>query len=333
MVFQLTDKLAFPDPHYGDPDGLLAVGGDLSIDRLILAYSNGIFPWYAFREELIQWWCPMDRFVIFPDEIHISHSMRTLINKGKYEITFNEAFEDVIQTCGELRMEQEGAWLGKKMMEAYTHLHEQGLAASVEVWEGEQLVGGLYGVTLGRCFFGESMFSLVPSASKLALIHLAQFFREHGGVMIDCQFETPHLKTMGGRPLSYDEYMNTSNKTTASKNNIERKICSTNGRYKRKVVSLQHHVAPFYYSHNRHSASGKVHLSFLLYSTPVMYIGSQRSTKLSYPANCMEGRIAPRQNVRGADCTDRAWRNRIFSRILRHIGRKEPTLLFCSSRI
>lgn len=120
MVFQLTDKLAFPDPHYGDPDGLLAVGGDLSIDRLILAYSNGIFPWYAFREELIQWWCPMDRFVIFPDEIHISHSMRTLINKGKYEITFNEAFQDVIQTCGELRMEQEGAWLGTKMMEAYT---------------------------------------------------------------------------------------------------------------------------------------------------------------------------------------------------------------------
>ena len=142
MVFQLTDKLAFPDPHYGDPDGLLAVGGDLSIDRLILAYSNGIFPWYAFREELIQWWCPMDRFVIFPDEIHISHSMRTLINKGKYEITFNEAFEDVIQTCGELRMEQEGAWLGRKMMEAYTHLHEQGFAASVEVWEEEQLVGG-----------------------------------------------------------------------------------------------------------------------------------------------------------------------------------------------
>ena len=193
MVFQLTDKLAFPDPHYGDPDGLLAVGGDLSIDRLILAYSNGIFPWYAFREELIQWWCPMDRFVIFPDEIHISHSMRTLINKGKYEITFNEAFQDIIQTCGELRMEQEGAWLGTKMMEAYTHLHEQGFAASVEVWEEEQLVGGLYGVTLGRCFFGESMFSLVPSASKLALIHLAQFFREHGGVMIDCQFETPPI--------------------------------------------------------------------------------------------------------------------------------------------
>lgn len=147
------------------------------------------------------------RFVIFPDEIHISHSMRTLINKGKYEVTFNEAFEDVIKACGELRMEQEGAWLGKKMTAAYTHLHEQGFAASVEVWEEEQLVGGLYGVTLGRCFFGESMFSLVPNASKLALIHLAQFFQKHGGVMIDCQFETPHLKSMGGRYISYDEYM------------------------------------------------------------------------------------------------------------------------------
>ena len=180
MVFALTDEITFPDPHYGDPDGLLAVGGDLSTDRLILAYSNGIFPWYTFQEGMIQWWCPLERFVIFPDEIHISHSMRTLINKGKYEITFNEAFQDIIQTCGELRIEQEGAW---------------------------QLVGGLYGVPLGRCFFGESMFSLVPSASKLALIHLAQFFREHGGVMIDCQFETPHLKTMGGRHISYDEYM------------------------------------------------------------------------------------------------------------------------------
>ena len=120
MVFRLTKKLAFPDPHYGDEDGLLAVGGDLSIDRLILAYSNGIFPWYAFRENQIQWWCPMDRFVIFPDEIHISHSMRTLINKGKYRLTFNQAFREVIQTCGNLRIDMEGAWLGKDMMDAYT---------------------------------------------------------------------------------------------------------------------------------------------------------------------------------------------------------------------
>lgn len=207
MVFQLTNKLAFPDPHYGDPDGLLAVGGDLSIDRLILAYSNGIFPWYAFRENQIQWWCPLDRFVIFPHEVHISHSMRTLINKERYRVTVNHAFRDVIHACGNLRIEEEGAWLGKDMMEAYTLLHEQDFAASVEVWEGEQLVGGLYGVTLGSCFFGESMFSLAPNASKLALIHLAQIFQELGGVMIDCQFETPHLKSMGGRQITYEEYM------------------------------------------------------------------------------------------------------------------------------
>lgn len=207
MVFQLSNRLAFPDPHYGEPDGLLAVGGDLSIDRLLLAYSNGIFPWYAFRDGVIQWWCPMERFVIFPDEIHISHSMRTLIRKGKYGLSINQAFPDVIRACGEQRMHMEGAWLGEEMMEAYTKLHEQHFAASVEVWEGEQLVGGLYGVALGKCFFGESMFSRVPSASKLALIYLSQVFSRNGGVLIDCQFETPHLKSMGGRYISYEEYM------------------------------------------------------------------------------------------------------------------------------
>lgn len=207
MVFQLSDRLAFPNPHYGEPDGLLAVGGDLSIDRLLLAYSNGIFPWYAFRDGVIQWWCPMERFVIFPDEIHISHSMRTLIRKGKYGLSINQAFPDVIRACGEQRMHMEGAWLGEEMMEAYTRLYEQHFAASVEVWEGEQLVGGLYGVALGKCFFGESMFSRVPNASKLALIYLSQVFNRNGGVLIDCQFETPHLKSMGGRYISYEEYM------------------------------------------------------------------------------------------------------------------------------
>lgn len=207
MVFQLTEEIAFPDPRYGEPDGLLAVGGDLSIDRLILAYSNGIFPWYAFQEGTIQWWCPMKRFVIFPEEIHISHSMRTFIKKGEYDLSVNQAFHDVIRACGELRMNMEGAWLGEEMTEAYTRMHEQKFAASVEAWEGERLAGGLYGVTLGRCFFGESMFSLVPNASKLALIYLAQIFRENGGLLIDCQFETPHLKSMGGRYISYEEYM------------------------------------------------------------------------------------------------------------------------------
>lgn len=208
MVFQLDNTLSFPDPRLGDPDGLFAVGGDLSVDRLLLAYSHGIFPWFSFRHSPEpHWYCPMRRFVIFPSEVHVSHSMRTLLNKGRYRMSINEGFDAVIAHCSELRIEEEGAWLGKEMIEAYTQLHEQGFAASVEVWDGEHLVGGLYGVTIGRCFFGESMFSLVPNASKLALVHLARFLEKHGGLLIDCQFETPHLRSMGGRYIDYDEYV------------------------------------------------------------------------------------------------------------------------------
>jgi len=207
MIYRLSDRIAFPDPRRGEPDGLFAVGGDLSIDRLLLAYSNGIFPWYSFRDEEIMWWCPMQRFVIFPDEIHVSHSMRTLINKNKYRLSINEDFEGVIENCSSMRINEEGAWLGEDMKRAYTELFHQGFAASVEVWDGERLVGGLYGVNIGRAFFGESMFSVVPSASKLALIYLARLFSKNGGLIIDCQLETLHLKSMGGRFISYDEYM------------------------------------------------------------------------------------------------------------------------------
>ena len=213
MVYQLDDELWFPDPHYGDDDGCIAVGGDLSVDRLLLAYSNGIFPWYPYYYEEAVWYCPMQRFVIFPEEIHVSHSMRTLMNKDRYRMSISEDFEGVINNCSELRIEENGAWLGPAMIEAYTELHRQGFAASVEVWEKpgegteERLVGGLYGVTIGRAFFGESMFSLVPSASKLALIHLAQTMKKTGGRIIDCQFHTPHLESMGGRYISYEEYM------------------------------------------------------------------------------------------------------------------------------
>lgn len=208
MIFRLAKQLGFPDPRLGEEDGLLAIGGDLSIDRLLLAYSNGIFPWYSFRDSDILWFCPMRRFVIFPNEIHVSHSMRNLMNKGLYDVTFNNDFPAVIEQCGKLRYDQEGAWLGEDMTKAYTALHDQGFAKSVEVWDEEdRLVGGLYGVTLGKCFFGESMFSLVPSASKLALIALAELMKDHGGVMIDCQLETPHLKSMGGRSIPYEEYM------------------------------------------------------------------------------------------------------------------------------
>lgn len=207
MVFQLTDDLIFPDPYLGESDGLIAVGGDYSTERLLLAYHNGIFPWSAFRNEQKLWFCPLQRFVIFPNEIHISHSMRALIRKQQYDVTINRDFEGVIQQCGSLRRDQEGAWLGDEVIEAYTRLHRLGWASSVEVWERDKLVGGLYGVAIGNCFIGESMFSIVPSASKLALIALAQFMNENGGTMIDCQLETPHLKSMGGRIISYDQYM------------------------------------------------------------------------------------------------------------------------------
>ena len=213
-VFQLDDKLWFPDPHFGEEDGLVAVGGDLSVDRLLLAYSNGFFPWFSFRNrEEPLWYCPLQRFVIFPREIHVSHSMRQIFRQNRYRVTINRDFAGVIRGCAtaQNRNEEEGAWLGPKIIEAYTELHRQGFAASVEVWEkqtdGNRLVGGLYGVNLGRCFFGESMFSLVPSASKLALIHLARMFETLGGLMIDCQFETPHLRSMGGRYIPYDEYI------------------------------------------------------------------------------------------------------------------------------
>lgn len=212
MLFRLLDDKPniFPDPHFGEEDGLIAIGGDLSPERLITAYNNGIFPWYGYKEnEDIMWWCPLDRFVIFPEEIHISHSMRQLIKKGTYETTINQTFEKVIENCSKAdkRNEQVGAWLGDDMINAYKKMYELGLAASIEVWDKDgNLVGGLYGININNNFFGESMFSLVPNASKLALIYLAEQLKPFGGI-IDCQFETTHLLSMGGRHISYDEYM------------------------------------------------------------------------------------------------------------------------------
>lgn len=212
MLFRLLDDKPniFPDPRYGEEDGLIAIGGDLSPERLITAYNNGIFPWYGYKEnEDIMWWCPLDRFVIFPEEIHISHSMRQLIKKGTYETTINQAFEKVIENCSKAdkRNEQVGAWLGDDMINAYKKMYELGLAASIEVWDKDgNLVGGLYGININNNFFGESMFSLVPNASKLALIYLAEQLKPFGGI-IDCQFETAHLLSMGGRHITYDEYM------------------------------------------------------------------------------------------------------------------------------
>ena len=219
-VYQLDEGLWFPNPKYGEADGLLAVGGDLSINRLLLAYSHGIFPWYAYQlYNEPHWYCPMERFVIFPKEIHISHSMKQLMRKGKYLITMDHDFEGVINGCSKAdsRNTDMGAWLGPQMIKSYTQLHKMGIAHSVEVWEvgktesegpgSHSLVGGLYGIDLNGAFFGESMFSLVPSASKLALIHLARHLEQKNYSFIDCQFETPHLLSMGARHIPYDEYM------------------------------------------------------------------------------------------------------------------------------
>lgn len=206
----MDDELWFPNPRWGEDDGLVAVGGDLSPERLVLAYSNGFFPWYAFQmEREPHWYCPLDRYVIFPGEIHISHSMRQLLKQQRYEVTVNQDFDGVIRGCSvaQGRNEESGAWLGPDIIEAFSRLHRLGYAASVEVWEGQRLVGGLYGVTLRHAFFGESMFSLVPNASKLALIHLARAMESIGGRFIDCQFETPLFKSMGGRHITYDVYM------------------------------------------------------------------------------------------------------------------------------
>ena len=223
-VYRLDDELWFPDPHLGEQNGLVAVGGDLSTNRLLLAYSNGFFPWFSFRHRKEpRWYCPLDRYVIFPKEIHISHSMKQLIHQNKYIVTFNQFFDGVIRGCSSVdgRNQQSGAWLGPNMIKAYTKLNRLGYAASVEVWEPQnpssenrepELVGGLYGVTIRNAFFGESMFSLAPNASKLALIYLAKFLDGKGGHFIDCQFETPHLKSMGGRHISYDKYMEMLNK-------------------------------------------------------------------------------------------------------------------------
>ena len=220
MIVQLDDDLWFPNPCLADDDGCLAVGGDLSVDRLLLAYRLGIFPWFSFRDSSQPvWYCPHERFVIFPDEIHVSHSMRTLLNKNRYLFSINRDFDGVIHQCSRLRYNEKGAWLGEDMISAFTELHRQGFAASVEVWEPEtqadadasepdmKLVGGLYGVNIGNAFFGESMFSLVPSGSKMALIYLAHTFAQLGGKLIDCQLKTAHLESMGGRYISYDEYM------------------------------------------------------------------------------------------------------------------------------
>lgn len=205
-VFRLAEnRISFPDPAYAEEDGLLAVGGDLSVERLLLAYTHGIFPWYNPGEE-IMWWCPKERFVIFPKEIHISRSMKKYMKKHELKVMLNRDFQDTMHQCRMKREMEEGTWISDEMEEAYHRLHEAGYAVSVEVFEDDVLAGGLYGVSIGKCFFGESMFSEKENGSKSALIILARILEQNGFLMIDCQFHTEHLESMGGRFISYQEY-------------------------------------------------------------------------------------------------------------------------------
>jgi len=204
MIFRLDKRLIFPDPVLAEPDGLLAVGGDLSVERLLLAYDNSIFPWFN-DDRLIHWYSPPERFVLFPEELKISKSMHQVLRSGKFEINTDKCFEQVITACSTVPREgQDGTWITNKMKKAYIALHQQGYAHSIEVWHQNELVGGLYGVNVNKVFCGESMFSKVSNASKVALIYLCQTGLYS---LIDCQLHTSHLESMGARMISRRKYM------------------------------------------------------------------------------------------------------------------------------
>ena len=204
-IYKLSKEIIFPNPDLAEDDGLLAVGGDLSFERLLLAYCNGIFPWYS-DDEPILWWCPKPRFIIKPNEVNISKSMKRIINKGKFKVAFDNDFKGVIKNCKELRENKEGTWITDEMMDAYIDLHKKGFASSVEVYNNEKLVGGLYGVKIGRCFFGESMFSIESNASKVALICICKKLEKEGFIFLDCQMHTKHLESMGGKFVDWEEF-------------------------------------------------------------------------------------------------------------------------------
>lgn len=205
MIFRLTEAvLSFPDPALAEEDGLLAIGGDLSEARLQLAYSMGIFPWFSDNEPIL-WYAPHERCVIFPEKIKVSKSMHQVLKQGSFRVTFDHAFERVIANCAAIPREgQDGTWITAAMQEAYTNLHRKGVAHSVEVWADDVLAGGLYGVGLNRVFCGESMFSMLPNASKTALIWLC---RESNYELIDCQMPNKHLMSLGAELIPREKYL------------------------------------------------------------------------------------------------------------------------------
>lgn len=203
----LTDRLEFPPLEHANSEGLLAVGGDLSPERLRLAYENGIFPWFN-EDSLILWWSPDPRMVLFPEDLKISKSLRKVYESNRFRFTRNRHFKEVIEQCASVKRKgQQGTWITGAMKQAYLKLHDIGLAISFEVWEGKELVGGLYGIDLGDVFCGESMFSLKSNASKCAFIYLVKKLREKHYKLLDCQLYTPHLESLGAREIPRCDFL------------------------------------------------------------------------------------------------------------------------------
>jgi leucyl/phenylalanyl-tRNA--protein transferase len=203
----LGKELKFPPVDMANKDGLLAIGGDLKLERIMLAYNQGIFPWYS-DETPIMWWSPDPRFVLFPSKLKISKSTRQLLRKNPFKITFDRRFEEVIRQCQNApRKEQDGTWITDELVNAFIKLHKKGFAHSVEVWQNNELVGGLYGLSIGKVYFGESMFSKVSNASKVGFITLVQEMQKRGISLVDCQVHTDYLESLGAEHITRDNYM------------------------------------------------------------------------------------------------------------------------------
>jgi leucyl/phenylalanyl-tRNA---protein transferase len=207
LLSVLDDKLWFPHPTQANEDGLLAIGGDLSEQRLLLAYKSGIFPWY--NDDIPLWWHPNPRFVLLPHELKVSKSMQQIIARKTFNFSINNSFKEVVTNCKIVeRKDQEGTWINNDVVEAYHHLHQKGYALSAEAWSNnDELVGGLYGIKIGNVFFGESMFSKVANASKFAFIQFVNYLIENNVVLIDCQVYTPHLESLGAKMIGREEFM------------------------------------------------------------------------------------------------------------------------------
>lgn len=237
-VYWLSDKeIVFPHPNLAEPGGLLAIGGDLSPQRLLLAYRNGIFPWFG-DEGYYYWYAPDPRFVLFPKELKVHKSMRNILNRGVFTFSFDSSFEQVMRACAEAPREgQDGSWISDDFIEAYTQLHHMGVAHSVEVWQEGELVGGLYGIALGNVFYGESMFARVSNASKAGFITMVQSLEKQGYQLIDCQQETAHLASLGARGISRELFMEYLNQNVYAKTAVGKWALTASGELAVEVLT------------------------------------------------------------------------------------------------